>query len=169
MPLVASSLASGIEALEPTESEADAIQRFVEAWDSYFSGASVSGVPVNAGTYATGLSAMASALVGWSAQNAAASAIQAAVNDFWSTIAPLGAAMWTLPPPAVVTPPLVPPTGISGIGAALEALFLTLAADEATLGEAASQMADVIHAAGGIGGIAPVTIPPAGPVSTPIL
>lgn len=165
MTLVQATLASGLEDLEPTDSEATAIQRFVDAWEGYFEGASVQGVPVQAGTLAAALASLQAGLAGWSQDSAAAAAIQTGLTSFWTTLAPSAALIW-LPVPNTVTPPAVPPPGLSGISASLTALFTTLTASGTTTKEqAAAQIAAILHASAGVGGT--VTIQPP-PPATPI-
>lgn len=173
MALAQATLQSEIENLVPTDVEADAIQAFVDAWDSYFSGASVSGVTITAGSYSAGLTALQAGLSGWSVSGAAAAKIQTAIAAFWTAISTLGPTMWTLPPPAVVLPtPITPPPGVTGISASLTSVWATLAADSgATLADAAQQMAAVLHPNGGLGAICQVQTIPSPPtiVPTPIL
>lgn len=170
MTLVASTLASGLGNMVPVETEAQAISNFASAWDSYFSAASVNGVPIQRAAYQPAMAALRSALVGMSAPNAGPAAIQSAITAFWSTLAPLGPSLWVLAP-AVVTPPLTPPPGLGGIAGALQSVFTANAQNEnATLSSCVQAVASVLHSAGGLGGIAIVQPPPtAPPVPTPIL
>lgn len=170
MPLLAATLANGLANMTPVPVEPAAIVNFASAWDSYFSGASVNGVPINRAAYQGALSAMKGALVGMSGPNACASKFQSAVAAFWSALGPLGPSLWVLAP-AVITPPLSAPPGIGGIGAALQSVFKSNAANpKATAASCAQAIASVLHSAGGLGGIAIVQPPPtAPPIPTPIL
>lgn len=173
MTLSTATLKSGLEAMVPTDSESDAIQAFVDAWDGYFAGASVMGTPATAGSYAAGLSAMQAALVGMSQPNAAAAKMQTGVTAFWTAIMAMGPAIWLLAPPPVVLPvPIVPPPGIAGIAAALTAAWSALAANaNVTLADAAQATANVLGPSGGMGAMCSVLTVPAPPtiVVTPIL
>lgn len=169
MALVSSVLGSGLAAMVPTPTEATAIAAFVSAWDAYFAGASVLGIPATPGTYAAGLSAMQGAMTGMSAPGGAAAAIQAGVQAFWGAILAQGAVIFVMVPPSGVIPPLVPPPGISGIAAALTGVFASNTSGMVPLPTAADNVASAIHPAGGLGGTAPVQTPPAPPVPTPIL
>lgn len=170
MALIASKLASGLGGLVPVEFEAQAISNFASAWDSYFAGASVNGVPIQRAAYQSALSALRGALVGMNAPNAGPAKIQSAVTAFWTALAPLGPTLWLLPP-SVITPPLTPPPGLGGIAGALQNAFTANAQNEnATLASCAQAVAAALHSAGGLGGIAIVQPPPtAPPVPTPIL
>ena len=170
MALVAATLGSGLASMEPTSTEADAISAFASAWDAYFAEASVMGVSATPGSYAVGLSAMQVAMSGMSAAGAGAQAVQLGIQAFWNAILALGPAIWTVPPPSVIVPPLVAPTGISGIAADLAGKFASNTSGKLDLVAAANEVANVIHPAGGVGGIANVqTAPSPTPAPTPIL
>ena len=171
MALSQSTLASGLEALEPETVEAVAIQRFVDAWEGYFEGATVQGFPVQSGALSAALASLQGGLTGWSAPNAAAAAIQTGLTAFWATLAPTVATVW-LPLPNVVTPPAVPPPGLAGVAASLTGLFVSLtAAGTTTKEQAAAQIAAVLHPAAGVGGTVIIQPPlPAPPIpGVPIL
>ncbi len=167
MALVQATLASGLVNLAPTDVEATAAQNFADAWETYFMGASVAGVPV--GALSGAKSAMVGALTGMSAPAAAAASFQAGVIAFWGVIAASAASLWVMPPNTV--PSATPPPTLSAISAALTAVFASNSADPTkTIAQAAASIAAVLHTNGGLGGIAVVQPPlPAGPVPTPIL
>jgi acetyl-CoA carboxylase beta subunit len=170
MALISAKLANGLANLVPVGTEAQGIANWVAAWDAYFSGASVNGVPANRVVYQPALQAMKGAMVGMNAPGAGAAKIQQGVATFWQTIAPLGTALWVLAP-AVITPPLSPPPGIGGISSSLQSVFDSNTRNpNATLASCAQAVANVLHTAGGLGGIAIVQPPPiAPPIPTPIL
>lgn len=171
MALVAATLASGLEALEPTNDEAEAIQRIVDAWEGYFDGSALGPASAVPGSYAAALSAMQAGMVGMSAANAAANAFQAGLTAFWSTIAPLAASVWPQVPPPVTTPPATPPPTLGGVGVLLQAQWTADASAGVTLAQSAQNMATILHANAGLGGICNITTPGAPPVvvPTPIL
>jgi hypothetical protein len=154
----------------PVQTEPEAISNFVSAWDGYFSGASVNGIPIQRAAYQPALAALRGSLVGMSAPGAGPAKIQSAITAFWSALGPLGPSLWVLAP-AVITPPLSPPPGLGGIAGALQGVFTSNAQNEhATLASCAQAIASALHSAGGVGGIAIVQPPPtAPPVPTPIL
>lgn len=158
MTLSAATLESALASLTPTASEATAIERLVDAWAEYFAEATVSGAPLVEVAIDPGLDAMATALVGLSAPNAAAGKIAAATAAFWSAQASLPTTMW-ITAPVVLVPPIVPPPGLSGLQAALEAVF---AAGPYDLDEALNQIAGAWHAAS-TGATVPGSVPPAPP------
>ncbi len=153
--------------MTPTSSEATAIQNFSNAWETYFLGASVSGVPTVPAALAAAKSAMIGAMTGLSVAGAAA--IQSGVTAYWGGVASAFAAIWIIPPSVVVA--AIPPPGLGGIAASLAPVFASNSADPTkTIAQATAAIAAVLHASGGLGGIATVQPPPvAPPVPTPIL
>lgn len=142
MALVQATLASGLQAMTPTDTESVAIDAFADAFESYFAGASVLGIP--AGSLAAPKAAMKAAMVGLSAPNGAAAAIAAGVLAFWTTLAPLATTIWagTIGP---IIPPAVPPPGLGGIAAAVQAVFTANRAGGASLAAAAASVAAALH------------------------
>jgi hypothetical protein len=169
MALSQSSLASGLTSLVPTVVEATAAAALANAWNTYFSVASVTGIPIAPAILASATSAFQSALTGMSVPGAGAAKIQAAVTAFWGSIVGAAAAAWIIAPSVVTL--VTPPTTTSGIAAALAPVFAASSADPTkTIVQAASDIAAVLHTNGGVGGIATVQPPPiAPPVPTPIL
>lgn len=158
MTLTAATLESALGALLPTASEAEAITRLVSAWESYFGEATVNGAPLTPGSISGGLSAMAAAMVGLSAPDAAAGKIAAGTATFWSTQASLATAMWVTAP-VVLVPPIVTPPGLGSLESALDAVFT---AGPYTLADALHDIAGAWHAAS-TGAIVPGSVPPAPP------
>lgn len=153
--------------MAPTSSEATAIQNFADAWDTYFRGASVSGVPAVPAALASAKSAMIGAMTGLSVTGA--TAIQSGVIAYWGGVASAFAAIWIIPPNVVVA--AIPPPGLSGLASALAPVFASNSADPTkTIAQATAAIAAVLHTSSGLGGIATVQPPPvAPPVPTPIL
>ena len=165
MPLSLPTLSDGLKSLEPTADVAVAANRLASAWTTYFMGASVAGVPV-AGSLDAAKGAMVGALLGMAVPGASAVAIGAGVAAFWGVVIPLGASFWIVPPGVVTL--AVPPPGIAAIPAGLTALFLANTLGALSKDDAAAAMAGILHASGGIGGIA--TVVTAGvPAPVPIL
>lgn len=169
MALTLSVLASGLEALEPTLDEAEAIQRIVDAWEAYFDGSALGAGSCVPGSYASALSAMQAAMSGMSSENAAANAFQTGLTAFWSTIAPLAATVWPQVAPMVTTPPATPPTTLSGVAALLQAQWDADSVAGVSLSESAQNMATILHGNAGLGGICVIFTPPATSTPTPIL
>lgn len=165
MALVQATLASGLANMAPVNTEPEAITNFCNAWESYFTGASVAGVPI--GNFSAAKTAMQGAMTGLSVTGAAA--MQSGITAFWGVIASAASTLWVMPPNTV--PSATPPTTLGGIAAALAPVFAANAADpNKTISQATSDIAAVLHANGGVGGIAVVQPPlPAPPVPTPIL
>jgi hypothetical protein len=167
MALVQSTLASGLEAMEPTDSEATAIQRFADAFDDYFAGASVLGIPAGAAR-APAKAAMIAAMTGLSSPNGAAGAIAAGISAYWTTVAPLALTVWpgTVGP---IIPPAVPPPGLGGIAGALSAVFSANTSGGLSLSASAAAVAGAIHPTqlGGMVNLGPP--PPGGTPGVPIL
>lgn len=168
MPLLSTTLATELETLEPSASEAVAISRLVDAWEVYWGDATVNGIAATPGSFGAGLSAMSAALVGMSAPGAGAAAIAAGVSAFWTAVAPLATAIW-ITAPIVLVPPITPPTLLGSLSAALTATFASNTVGELTLAQAAQQIAAVMHANGGIGAFVPGSVLPAPPAPLPIL
>jgi hypothetical protein len=166
--LLATTLATELETLTPTGSEATAISRLVDAWEVYWGGATVNGIAATPGSFSAGLSAMAGALVGLSAPNAGAAKIAAGVSAFWSAVAPLATAIW-ITAPIVLVPPIVPPPTLGALSAALSAVFASNTSSGLTLAQACQQIASVMHTNGGIGALVPGSVPPTPPAPLPIL
>lgn len=152
--------------MAPTMIEAEAAQNFADAWEAYFLGASVSGVPVS-GSLASAKSAMIGALVGMSLPGGGAAALSAGIGAWWGVIATAAPTLWLIPPNTV--PSAIPPATIGGIPAALAPVFAANTAAGLPAPAAMANVAAVLHGLGGLGGMASV-LPPAGPaVPTPIL
>ncbi len=167
MALVQNTLASGLANMAPTSVEATAIQNFADAWDTYFQGASVAGVPCTGGSTSAAKSAMIGAMTGLSVTGAVA--MQAGITAYWGVIAPAAVSVWTVPPNTTVS--ATPPPTLGAISAALTPVFASNAADPTkTIAQATAAIAAVLHANGGIGGICILQPPgPVPPVPTPIL
>jgi hypothetical protein len=168
MALVQSTLASGLEALEPTDDEAIAVQRIADAFDDYFAGASVNGSPAVPAALAPCKAAMVAAMTGLSTTGGAAAAIQAGILAYWTTLLPLASAVWpaTVGP---VIPPAVPPAGLAGIAAALAPVFTANTSGGLSLVASAAAVAAALHPLqlGGLVNLGPP--PPGGTPSVPIL
>lgn len=167
MALTSATLSSALQAMTPTSSEATARQRFADAWEDYFLGATVNGAPLVGSSISGGLSALAAALVGMSATGAGPSALAAGVNAFWTAQLGLATSMW-ITAPVVLVPPIVPPAGLAGLSAALTSTFTSNRAGGLSLAAACDALAATLHAAS-TGGIVPGSVLPAPPAPIPIL
>jgi hypothetical protein len=157
-----------LAAITPKTTEQDAIDAFALAWSRYFAGAAVAGTSAASGPLDTGIAAMKLAMVGMSASGAGPMKLQLGLVAFWGAIAPLGATMFALTAPAAVVPPLVPPTTLSTLSAALESTFAANAAASLSLADSADALATVLHASAGLGGFASVLVPPGPAAPAPI-
>jgi hypothetical protein len=166
--LVETTLSAGLANLVPTDDESDAIGEFVGAWESYFDGATVLGIPIVQGGYATALTAMKASLVGLSV-GGAATKIQSSISAFWTALAPLAPTLWPMPP-NTVSPGVVPPPGIGSIAGALASAFEANRSSSLDLQQSAANIAGVLAASGGAGATATIVPPPpASPFVAPIL
>ncbi len=168
MTLQANTLATELEALEPSQTEAVAITRFVDAWGAYWGGATVNGVPATPGSFTAGLSAMGASLVGMSSSGAGAAVMASGVSAFWTAVAPLATSIW-ITAPIVLVPPIVPPPGLGGLSAALAAVFASNTSGSLSISAAWQQVANVLHANGGVGALVPGSVLPTPPAPLPIL
>lgn len=167
MALTQSTLASELENLTPTGSEATAISRLVSAYSTYFDGATVSGQTLVPGSTAAGEAAMSTALVGISGANQGATKLAAGISAFWTAQLGLATTMW-ITAPIVLVPPIVPPAGLASLTADLAAVFASNIAAGLSLADCAAAVAAVIHSASS-GATVPGSVPPATPSPIPIL
>jgi hypothetical protein len=161
MALVQATLATELEAMVHTDTEAAAISNFATAFDNYFQGASVLGTPVT-GSTAAAKAAMIGAMTGLSTTGAAA--ITAGITAYWGVITPAVATIWVLVPPLVSATP--PPT-LAAITAALTATFTANKDASLSLSASAAAVAANIHT-NQLGGIAIQSTLPS-PTPQPIL
>lgn len=170
MALVATALASGLEALEPTLDVNVAISRISTAFDDYYQGASVMGVPVS-GSTATAKSAMEAAMPALNNENGASIAIAAGVTAYWAALIPLVTSLWTVPGFTVLPGTLVPPAGLASLQTQIQNAFNAAVMAEDTLSQAATRLANAIHGtqSGGTVTLQAIGGPPPPPVVTPII
>ena len=167
MALTQSTLATEIENLVPTSSEAAAAAALAAAYVTYFDDSTVSGASLVSGSTSAGEAAMVAALAGMSAPGAGAASIQAGVTAFWTAQLGLATAMW-ITAPIVLIPPIIPPVGLVGIAAALTPVFASNTSGGLSLSAAAAAIAAVLHPAS-LGATVPGSIPPVVPAPIPIL
>jgi hypothetical protein len=165
MALVAATLGAALASMTPVDNEAQAVQSFVDAWDTYFSLSGVMGVPTNPGSLQGALSAMQGAMTGMSADGAGAASIQAGITAFWGVVATSSPTIWTTVPPNTSA---TPPPGLGGIAAAVSAVFTANVQGKLSLAAAASALANAVHPTQ-LGGICILPTAPAGPGPQPIL
>lgn len=168
MALSSSTLAAGIEAMPLTLDENEVINGLVSAWENYFGESTVSGITATPGSFDAGLSAMQSALVGISTPGSGATVLAAGVSAFWTGIASLATSIW-ITSPIVLVPPIVPPTGLAELAAAITAAGNANLAAKASQSDAAATIAAAIHTNGGLGALVPGSVPPATPAPLSIL
>lgn len=160
MALVQATLETGLLNLTPTDQEATAITRLVDAYGTYASTATGAGVLITAAGVTLGKNAMASVLVGMSASNAGRAKIPAACLAFWtavcaSFVVSFPGSIAATPPPHVTLPTSFPTTIDANMSGSL------------SLADSASAIAGVIHADALVGGT--VTLPGTPPIVGPIL
>lgn len=170
VPLNSGTLASGLEALEPTDVVATAIDRLATAFTDYMQESSVLGVPATPGILSGApKSAMVGAMSGLNAPDGAAGAIAAGVAAFWAAMLGTEVAIWVMVPPTIIVPStLIVPPGLGGMQSAIQGAFDGNVAGELDLAAAAATVAAAIHGANA-GATVQTQVPPAPPVVTPIL
>jgi hypothetical protein len=162
MVMLSTTLASGLENMIPTDQETVVLNRFSSAWETYFYGASVAGIPVNPNSLAAATTALKAAMVGISVQNAGAIKIQTGIVAFWGIIATAAPTVWTTVPPCTGA---IPPTTLTTIAASLTSVFAANTSSKLELSAACAAIATAIHSKN-LGGICTIPIPGA---PTPIL
>lgn len=164
MALVEATLASELEAMVPVNTESEGISNWMTAWENYFGGATVLGIPVTPGSLAGSLSAMQSAMVGINSAGDGGAVIQAAIIAFWDVVIVAAPSIW-------VTAPLIlsmtQPPNLSTIGAALNATFASNISGKLSLENSAAAVAATLHPTQ-LGAIATITPPQPG-VTAPVL
>lgn len=168
MTLSAATLSAGLQSLEPSSSEAVAITRLTDAWESYFLGAAVAGAALAGASITPGLAAFSGALVGMSAPGAGATSIAAAVTAFWAAQAGAATAMW-ITAPIVLVPPIVPPPPLPALASALVPVFASNTAGSLSLVASCDAIAAVLHSSGGVGALVLGSVPPSPPTPIPVL
>lgn len=141
MTLSAATLASELEALEPTLDVGEAIEHIADAWAAYFGAATVGVTPVADNTLTAARAAMVSALVGSEVDTAAA--WQAGITAWWGAVAASATVIW-----AGNTPPVLSATVPPGLGSIASTLTVAFAANTAAavdLATAADVIATVLH------------------------
>lgn len=157
MVMVEATLATELENLTPTFTEAAAITVLTDAYGVYSSDATAL-TPILSTGIALGKAAMAVALIGMSAPGAGIAIIPAAIAAFWVAVAG-GLATSFAGATAIVPPPH------ATLPATFAALMPANTAANVTLEQAAATMAMIMHTDAIVGGT--VTTPPS--VVTPIL
>jgi len=165
MALLAATLGTQLANMTPQDTEAAAISNLATAFDTYFQGATVAGIPVTPGSTAGAKAAMSGALVGISAPGAGAAKIQAGIIAYWGAVVPAAVTIWVTVPPIISA---TPPPGLAGIAAAITPVFASNQAGDLPLATAANNVANAIHPTQ-LGGIAVIGPPPPGGTPTPIL
>ncbi|MGW8177436.1 MAG: hypothetical protein ACWGQW_01350 [bacterium] len=171
MPLNSSTLSSGLEALEPTDSVATATDRIATAFTDYMAESTVLGVfAISAILSAAPKAAMAGAMGSLNTEGGAAGAIAAGVAAFWSAMLGIEATIWApqVPPTIIVPSTVIPPPGLGGMTAAIQGAFDGNVAGGLGLAAAAATVAAAIHGANA-GATVQTQAVPSPPVVTPIL
>lgn len=155
MTLTASTLQSALLSLPNTAEEATACSGIAEAFKDYFAEAQANGAPVAAAALSAPQEAMATALSGMGGAGQGAVKFAAAISTFWASLVP--ATAW--PGATAVTPP----PGLSGLAAALSAVFASNVSGKKSKADSLEAVANAIHGCMATGGIA-VFAPPIGPL-----
>jgi hypothetical protein len=159
LPLSQSKLADELAKMEPVDNEAAAIVNLANAWEIYFSEASVSGVPTAPETLGGAMLAFKGALVGMNVPGAAIIKLPAALSAFWVAVQAAAGTIWPLSAPS-----FPPPTLLTTLVPDLLSAFASNLASNADLRTAASDIARVLHNNAGLGGTVIVGSPPPVPI-----
>lgn len=154
MAMLQATLKTELVAMELYAVEVDAVSALAAAWSTFFSDAETNGIPILPAALGTAETAMIVALTGMSATGAGAAKIQDGITAWWGVIVAAPASFW--PGCILVTPP---PT-LSGIAAALEAVFVANTSGSLSEEDAYNAIAGVLYP-NNLGGIA--TFPPSLP------
>ncbi len=163
MVLLANKLATELEGMVAVATEVEGIDNFATAFENYFADSVVTAIPVNPNSLTSSTSALKAAMPG--ANVDAAAAIQAGIVAFWGQVVIDFALIWTTAPVLIA---VVPPTGLGGITAALNPVFVSNKDAALELPAAVAQIAAVLHPIQ-LGGIATLGPPPPGGTPVPIL
>ena len=147
MPLIPTVLSSGIEKIEDSESETEAIQKWADAWNEYMISAAAGAVPLSPAAANIGRAAMVQSMAGLSVTGAAA--IQSGITAYWGALASAPAVAFA--GAAAVTPP----PGLGGVAGILLGVFSTNVVDKAPRPVAAQKIATALHGAN-MGGTATI-------------
>jgi hypothetical protein len=164
MVLLQNTLASELEAMALVDTEAEGIDNFANAFETYFYDATVTGLSINPLSLTNSTNALKGAMTGISS-GGADSLIQAAITAFWTQMAIDFALIWTTIPPLIS---ITPPPTLSAIGGTLTGVFESNKENDLSLQDAAATIAGAIHP-NQLGGLAVLGPPPPGGVPTPIL
>lgn len=169
MPLLVPTLAAGLAALPATDQESVALDAITRAWLDYVQGASVVGIPALRPVL-DGLPRLVfQRTLSGVRDNTFATQLQAAIVAFWGACGPLASAIWIVPPPMIIVPgSLVPPLGNLVLAAQLSSDFATITSAKLPAAAAASITARTIGLAQ-LGAVIQTQVPPAVPVTQPIL
>lgn len=161
MAMSADTLATELKAMPLFDNEPDAAAAWADAFDVYFQDAEAgAGGPVVPAGLAPCKAAMESALSGMSGSGQGAAKIQAGILAYWGEI--IAATAW------VTCTEVTPPPGLSGLAAALQAVFSGNAVPGVTKDQAYDNIATAIHGINIVGGIAVFPVPPGGIGPQPI-
>jgi hypothetical protein len=163
MALLQNTLATELQNMVPVDTETEGINNFASAFETYFLGATVVTIPVNAGSLTNSKNALKGAMTG--AASDAATAIQNGIIAFWAQVAIDFLLIWTVTPPITL---ITPPPNLGTLAAALNAQFALNITGELSLVDATAAIAGVIHPTQ-LGGLATLGPPPPPGVPTPIL
>ena len=142
MTLDVDTLATELQNCLPVDNEADAIDNFASAFETYFYDAACAGLSVASDSLDGPIGDMKTAMTGYSV--AAVASMVAGLNAFWSSVGDNVAVIWAkVPPFASVTPP----PGLATLAAALTATGAANVANKASLEDATAAIAANIHAA----------------------
>lgn len=156
MAMAQATLAAELQNLTPVITEAEAIANWVDAYGAFAAEAEAA-TPILEDGIDLGKDAMATAMVGMSADGQASTKIEAGIQAFWGAVAT--GLTSSFAGATAITPP--PHAGLKG---ALDSTFLANTSGAVSLEDATDAIATVLHGLAIVGGT--VTTP--GPTVTPI-
>lgn len=161
MALSKDTLATELEKMVNVDTEAEGNANFATAFENYFLEATCGGKSVEDDSLAACTTALKGVMTG--SQFAGAASMAAGITAFWGVVATAAASIWIPAPPLASA---TPPTGLSGLAAAISAAGLANIADDKNKEDSCAAMAAAIHPLM-LGGFGVNTATP--PVSIPIL
>lgn len=160
MPLLAATLADELNKIEPAGDEIQSANAWADAFLTYLRDVTGAGIPAVPAPILALKPIMVAAMLGMSTPGLGPQKIQDAITAAWAALVPLTSTVF-----AGTIPPLTPPTGNSGIAAAILAVTPANVAGNVPRKEATRLLAEAIHLTQIAGGL--VTLP--GPTTGPIL
>lgn len=159
MPLLAAKLAAELEKIEPSDDEAVIAQGWADAFFTYIVDMTGAGIPCVPSIITPLKPVMVATMQGMSVPGLAPLKIQNAITAVWGLLAPQTTALF-----AGTVPPLTPPTGNSGITAAMLAVAPVNVLGQLSKKDSMRALAEAIHSTQILGGLVTKVDTTTGPI-----